>query len=100
MLLKELTMLNGISGMEDEVRDFIKSKVKEYSDKITTDSMGNLIVFKKGTESRFKVMLSAHMDEVGFMVTGFNDQGMLKFKTCWRNRRKNTLRKKSHCRTK
>jgi putative aminopeptidase FrvX len=80
VLLKELTMLNGISGMEDDVRDFIKSRVKEYSDEITTDSMGNLIVYKKGTESRFKVMLSAHMDEVGFMVTGFNDQGMLKFK--------------------
>lgn len=80
MLLKDLTMLNGISGMEDEVREFIKTRVTEYCDEIKIDSMGNLITFKKGTASRFKVMLSAHMDEVGFMVIGFSDQGMLKFR--------------------
>jgi endoglucanase len=79
VLLKELTELNGISGSEYNVMEFIKSHVKNYADSINVDSMGNLTAFKKGATGKFKVMISAHMDEVGLMVTGYQD-GMLKFK--------------------
>lgn len=81
MYLKELTELNGVSGNEDEVREFVKEHIKELADEIKIDSMGNLIAFKKGKSKKLKVMLSAHMDEVGFMVTGFGDSGVIKFAT-------------------
>lgn len=81
MYIKELTELNGVSGNEDEVREYIKKCIKELVDEISIDSMGNLIAFKKGKNSKYKVMLSAHMDEVGFMVTGFGESGVVKFAT-------------------
>jgi len=81
VLLKDLTELNGVSGNEDEVRDYIKREAVKYADDIKIDSMGNVICLKKGTSSCHKVMLSAHMDEVGFMVTGYTDGGALKFST-------------------
>lgn len=80
MLLKTLTELNGISGSEDAVRDFIKQEASKYCTDIKVDSIGNVIALKKGRNSRYKVMLSAHMDEVGFMVTGYGENGTLKFK--------------------
>lgn len=81
MLLKELTELNGVSGNEAEVREFIKNEAKKYSDDIKVDSMGNLTCLKKGENSKYKIMISAHMDEVGFMVTGYGEGGVLKFAT-------------------
>lgn len=80
MILKDLTELNGVSGNEDPVRDYIKNIVKQYTDDVTVDKVGNLIAFKKGTSSQYKIMLSAHMDEVGFIVTGYGDSGTIKFK--------------------
>lgn len=80
MLLKELTDLNGVSGNEKEVRDYIIEKIKNLCDSYNVDSIGNLIAFKKGSSSKFKVMMSAHMDEVGFIVSGHTDKGFLKFK--------------------
>lgn len=80
MLLKTLTELNGISGNEDAVRSFIKEEAAKYTTELKVDSMGNVIAFKKGSNSRVKVMLSAHMDEVGFMVIGYNESGGLKFR--------------------
>jgi putative aminopeptidase FrvX len=79
-VLKELTELNGVSGNEDDVRDYILSKIKDLADEIKIDTMGNMIAIKKGKSTRFKIMLSAHMDEVGFMVTGYGESGTLKFK--------------------
>ena len=81
MLLKELTELYGVSGNEKEVREFIKSKAEKYSDEIKVDSMGNLVCVKKGNNAKHKLMISAHMDEVGFMITGYGDGGVLKFAT-------------------
>jgi putative aminopeptidase FrvX len=77
-ILKELTDINGVSGNEDAVRDYIKKEVSSYVDEIKVDALGNLIAFKKGISSDVDVMLSAHMDEVGFIVTGYNE-GMIKF---------------------
>lgn len=81
MLLKKLTELNGVSGNEEEVREFIQTEISKYCDETKVDALGNLIAYKKGRTSRRRVMLSAHMDEVGLMVTGYSDGGFLKFKT-------------------
>lgn len=80
MLIRELTSLNGISGNEKEVRDYIINKITGLCDTIKVDSVGNIITYKKGSNSKYKVMLSAHMDEVGFIVAGHTDKGFIKFK--------------------
>mgnify|MGYP000877781702 CR=1 FL=1 len=77
--IKELTELNGVSGNEDLVREYIKTTISPYVDEIFTDALGNLIAFKKGKSSNIDIMLSAHMDEVGFIVTGYTDTGLIKF---------------------
>ena len=76
--LKELCLINSASGDESRVRDFIKSKIS--ADEMFTDNLGNLIVFKKGKKrAKNKIMFSAHMDEVGFMITHINEDGFLSF---------------------
>lgn len=80
MLLKELANLSGVSGNEDEVRKFIISQISPYCDEIKIDSIGNVIALKKGRADK-KIMLCAHMDEVGFIISGITDKGFLKFKT-------------------
>ena len=79
-LIKKLSLLNGTSGREDEVRSFIIDEVKDCADSIETDPLGNLIVFKKGKETpKNRIMLDAHTDEVGFMITNINSDGTLGF---------------------
>ena len=78
-LTEKLSRLCGTSGDENEVRDFIKSCLPADC-KTQTDSIGNLIVFRKGrTAPKNKVMICAHMDEVGFIVTAVTEDGRLKF---------------------
>ncbi|MBR2884855.1 MAG: M42 family metallopeptidase [Clostridia bacterium] len=77
MLVKELCNLCAPSGFEDEVRSFIRERVK--ADEIYTDTIGNLICHKKGSGK--KVMVAAHMDEVGFIITDIAEDGFLKFST-------------------
>ncbi|MBQ7118356.1 MAG: M42 family metallopeptidase [Clostridia bacterium] len=77
--LKELCLINGISGRENRVRDYIVSKIQDYCD-YEIDPMGNIIAFRKGRKKpQKKVMVSAHMDEVGYIVTYICDNGFLKF---------------------
>ena len=82
-LLGRLSDAFGPSGREAAVRSLIKAEVEALVDRLEVDAMGNLITFKAGTgpEPRLKVMLSAHMDEVGFMITDVDKGGMLKFAT-------------------
>ncbi|NLH00831.1 MAG: M42 family metallopeptidase [Clostridiales bacterium] len=78
--LKTLCYLSGVSGNEDEVRDYILERIMPYSDRIVTDSMGNLIAEKKGKKScAKKILICAHMDEVGLIITGIDDDGFLRF---------------------
>lgn len=80
--LKELCLLNGISGDEKSVREYIVSQIKDYVQSYTVDNLGNLIVFKKGkSSSDKKVLVSAHMDEVGLIATYINYDGTIKFDT-------------------
>ncbi len=78
--LKELCLLNGVSGNEDEVRGYLTRRALECSAEPRMDRIGNLIVFKKGRKSTGnRLMLCAHMDEVGIIVTRITDEGFLKF---------------------
>lgn len=78
--LKALCALSGVSGSEYEARDYIIDRVRAYADDVTTDVMGNVVVFKKGAVTPAKkLMLCAHMDEVGVIVTSVTDDGYLKF---------------------
>ena len=81
MLLEKLCNADGVSGNEDEIRAVILEEIKPYADNINIDSMGNIIAFRKGANSSKKVMLAAHMDEVGLIISGITDKGYLKFKT-------------------
>jgi len=77
--LKALTALSGVSGDEGAVRDYILDVCGKYAD-VSVDALGNVIVHKKGLrDSEKTVMLSAHMDEVGFIITNVTDEGYLRF---------------------
>lgn len=79
-LLKTLCELPGVSGDEGRVRDYIRTQAEPYVDRMRTDVLGNLIVFKKGRNPHApKLLLCAHMDEVGIIVTHVTDEGYLKF---------------------
>lgn len=80
-LLKKLSLEFGPSGCEDKVREAIKEEIKDYigGKENFTDSLGNYIIHIGGNGPR--LMISAHMDEVGFMVKGITEDGLLKFGT-------------------
>lgn len=79
-LLRQLCTTNGISGDEGSVRDIILNEIKNYADEYHTDNLGNIIAFKRGSNTpENKLMISAHMDEVGFIVTDITSDGLIKF---------------------
>lgn len=76
--LEEICQLNGGSGGEAQVRDFIAANIR--ADKVIVDNLGNLLVFKKGKKTpKNKIMLAAHMDEVSFIITHIDEDGFLSF---------------------
>jgi endoglucanase len=78
--METLCCLSGVTGNEDEVRDYILERVMPFADEIRTDPMGNLMVFKRGAVTPSKrIMLAAHMDEVGLIVTDITEDGYLRF---------------------
>ena len=78
--IEKLCQLRGISGNETIVREEIISQIKPFATTYSCDNIGNLIVFKKGKQTPVnKVLFSAHMDEVGYIVTGIEDNGLLTF---------------------
>lgn len=76
-LLSEMTQINGVSGNESSIREYIKSNVETYCDEVYTDALGNLIAHKKGSGK--KVMFAAHMDEIGVIVTDIDEKGFIGF---------------------
>lgn len=79
--IEQLCSLYGVSGREDAVRDYILSELPADAEP-TVDALGNLIVFKKGKQrAGHRVMLCAHMDEVGLLITHITNDGFLKFDT-------------------
>lgn len=78
--LKTLCAMDGVSGDEDRVRAWIRTQAEPWADEIRTDPIGNLIVFKKGTKpAKNRLLVCAHMDEVGLIVTKVTEEGFLKF---------------------
>ena len=81
-LLRELCLVFGPTGCEDGVADFIKAQIDGVCDKAHTDRLGNLLaLIGSGDSKRQRIMISAHMDEVGFMVNQVTEDGYLKFGT-------------------
>jgi putative aminopeptidase FrvX len=76
-LLKKLSNAHGVSGSEGSVYSVIKKELKGHVDEIREDTMGNLIAVKKG--NKFRVMIAAHMDEIGLMVKYIDEKGFLRF---------------------
>lgn len=76
-LLKTICEIPGAPGFEQPIRQFIKEHLSGYFSDIRTDSMGNLIVFKKGTSGK-KLMLAAHMDEISFIVNHIDEDGFIR----------------------
>ncbi len=77
-LLKKISEAPGAPGFEKEIRKLILKEIKNLCDKADIDNMGNIIAFRKGKE-RKKVMLGAHMDEIGFIISHIDDKGFLRF---------------------
>ena len=78
-LIKKLVEAHGPSGFEDGVRDLIRPEIEPHVDEMYVDALGNLIGVKKGDGSGLKVMVAAHMDEIGVMVTHVTKKGFLRF---------------------
>lgn len=79
--LEELCLLPGVSGDEGAVRACLQKDLACCCDDLLTDALGNLIVFKKGKRQGKKLMLSAHMDEVGLVATAVEEDGSVRFDT-------------------
>ena len=82
-IIKNLTEIQSCSGNESRIRQYIKETVESYCDKIETDILGNLFCFINGKAevegSKLRIMLDAHMDEIGLMVRFIDKNGFIRF---------------------
>lgn len=76
-LLKKLVETPGVAGREEQIRTLIKSELASLVDSVQVDAIGNVIGLKRGKGGK-KVMVSAHMDEIGFIVSHIEDKGFLR----------------------
>lgn len=79
-LLNKICTTPGAPGFEKEIRELVIQEVKGLVDEIEIDNMGNVYAIKRGTGDK-RVMIGAHMDEIGFMVTHIDDNGFIRFHT-------------------
>ena len=78
-MLKRLTDAKGVPGNEGEVRELMREYITPYANEVTVDGIGSLIAKKVGKEDGPKIVVSGHLDEVGFMVTRIDSKGFLWF---------------------
>lgn len=78
-LIKRLTEAYGPSGNEEQIREIIRGEVEAYADELRVDTLGNLIALRKGNGQGKKVMLAAHMDEIGLIISYVDEKGFLRF---------------------
>lgn len=92
-LLRELTEARGVSGFEDAVREIVRRELEPICE-LRTDRMGNLIALKRGTGGGPKLMLAAHLDEIGFVVKYIDDKGFIRLQAIggWDPRQMNSQR--------
>lgn len=80
MILKELSEAVGVSGKEDAVRKVVLGAIEKHADNIRIDPLGSVTATKKGKgKNPLRVMIAAHMDEIGFIVTGVDGDGLIRF---------------------
>ena len=79
-LLNKICTTPGAPGFEQQVRELVINEVKDLVDEIEVDNMGNVYAIKRGTGDK-RVMIGAHMDEIGFIVTHIDDNGFIRFHT-------------------
>ncbi|MGB3132803.1 MAG: M42 family metallopeptidase [Saprospiraceae bacterium] len=77
-LLRKICNTPGVSGFEEAIRSLIISEISNDVDELKVDPLGNIIAIKKGN-SRQKLLFTAHMDEIGFMVQHIDDEGFIRF---------------------
>jgi endoglucanase len=80
-LLAEICEVAGAPGYEQRVRELVLKNIENEVDAVETDNIGNIYAIKKGKDSSKRVMIAAHMDEIGFMVKYIDDKGFLRFHT-------------------
>lgn len=78
-LIKRLTECYGPSGHEEYVMELIKEEITSQVDELQVDKLGNLIGIKRGSGEGRRIMLSAHMDEIGLIITHIDKKGFLRF---------------------
>ncbi|MEM2103278.1 MAG: M42 family metallopeptidase [Candidatus Bathyarchaeia archaeon] len=78
-ILEKLSNACGVAGREEEVRNIMKTMLKPYVDEVKEDKLGNVIGVKKGFGNTPKIMLAAHMDEIGLFVKTITREGFLQF---------------------
>lgn len=77
--LEKLSNACGVAGREQEVRELLIKMLKPYADEIVVDKLENVIAIKKGKKNSPKIMIAAHMDEIGLMVKNITKEGFLQF---------------------
>ncbi|MFM7628846.1 MAG: M42 family metallopeptidase [Algoriphagus sp.] len=82
-LLKQICEMPGAPGFEKRIRDLVVQVVTPFADEVRIDNLGNVIILKKGARNPDgkRVMLAAHLDEIGFIVSHIDEQGFLRFNT-------------------
>ena len=78
-LLERLSNAPGVSGFEEKIREIIFNELDGYVDEMKVDEMGNLIAVRNGIPNGKKIMIAAHMDEIGLMVKYIDEKGFIKF---------------------
>lgn len=78
-LAKKLSEAFGVSGFEDEIRAVLRAEVAPAVDEVRVDALGNLVAYRKGGDGGKRVMLAAHMDQIGLMVTHIDEKGFMRF---------------------
>ena len=78
--LKRLCLVSSVSGSEEKIREEIRAIITPFVDEVSSDALGNLIALKKGRGNK-KIMLCAHMDEIGFIVNYIEENGMIRVGT-------------------
>ena len=80
-LQQKLSALLGVSGHEEEVSNFILGEIEKrgLADKVWIDPLGNVLAIKEGTTGENRILLDAHIDEIGFMISHITEKGFLRF---------------------
>lgn len=79
-LLKRVCEAPGAPGFEQRIREVVLEEIKDLVDEVELDNLGNVYAIKRGKSDK-RVMVGAHMDEIGFIVTHIDDKGFIRFHT-------------------